>query len=54
MESVRPRFLPAVPWLSSFPELKGNVQFFVKAYRSGDNPLGGVAGYRLAQVRLAR
>ena len=39
---------------SNFPELKGNVQFFVKAYRSGDNPLGGVAGYRLAQVRLAR
>ena len=39
---------------SSFPELKGNVQFFVKAYKSGDNPLAGVAGYRLVQVRLAR
>jgi len=30
-----------------------NVQFFVKAYRSGDPTLGGVAGYRLVQVRLA-
>jgi hypothetical protein len=30
-----------------------NVQFFVKAYRAGDPPLGGVAGYRLVQVRLA-
>ena len=30
-----------------------NVQFFVKAYRSGDPALGGVAGYRLVQVRLA-
>ena len=39
---------------SNFPELVGNVQFFVKAYKSGDNPLGGVAGYRLVQVRLAR
>jgi hypothetical protein len=27
-----------------------NVQFFVKAFRQGDNPLGGVAGYRLVQV----
>jgi hypothetical protein len=26
----------------------------VKAYRAGDNPLAGVAGYRLVQVRLAR
>jgi hypothetical protein len=41
--------------LSSFPLKKqGNVQFFVKAYRSGDPPLGGVAGYRLVQVRTAR
>jgi hypothetical protein len=31
-----------------------NVQYFVKAYRAGDHPLGGVAGYRLVQVRLAR
>jgi hypothetical protein len=30
-----------------------NVQFFVKAYRSGDPSLGGIAGYRLVQVRLA-
>jgi hypothetical protein len=30
-----------------------NVQFFVKVYRSGDPALGGVAGYRLVQVRLA-
>ncbi len=30
-----------------------NVQFFVKAYRSGDPALGGIAGYRLVQVRLA-
>ena len=41
--------------LGSFPLRKqGNVQFFVKAYRSGDPPLGGVAGYRLVQVRTAR
>jgi len=30
-----------------------NVQFFVKAFRQGDPVLGGVAGYRLVQVRLA-
>ncbi len=30
-----------------------NVQFFVKAYRSGDPGLVGIAGYRLVQVRLA-
>ena len=30
-----------------------NVQFFMKAYRSGDPGLGGIAGYRLVQVRLA-
>ena len=41
--------------LASFPLRKqGNVQFFVKAYRSGDPALGGVAGYRLVQVRTAR
>jgi hypothetical protein len=40
---------------SSFPTTRrGAVQFFVKAYRSGDNPLAGVAGYRLVQVRIAR
>ena len=30
-----------------------NVQFYVKVYRSGDPALGGIAGYRLVQVRLA-
>jgi hypothetical protein len=45
------RLLP----LDAFPLRKqGNVQFFVKAYRSGDPGLGGVAGYRLVQVRTAR
>jgi hypothetical protein len=40
--------------LSTFPlRNKGHVQFFVKAYRSGDPALGGVAGYRLVQVRTA-
>ena len=39
-----------------FPAIRNqyNVQFFVKAYRQGDNPLGGVAGYRLVQVGMAR
>ena len=39
----------------NFPQpRKGfHVQFFVKAYRSGDPGLGGIAGYRLVQVRLA-
>jgi hypothetical protein len=38
-----------------FPQPRSgfNVQFFIKAYRAGDPPLGGVAGYRLVQVRLA-
>ena len=41
--------------LGTFPLRKqGNVQFFVKASRSGDPPLAGVAGYRLVQVRTAR
>ena len=39
--------------LASFPAKIGNVQFFVKAYRTGDPPLAGVAGYRLVQVRIA-
>src|ERR687891_1835485 len=30
-----------------------NVQFFIKAFRRGDPALGGIAGYRLVQVRLA-
>ena len=38
-----------------FPIRNGyNVQFFVKAHRQGDNPLGGVGGYRLVQVATAR
>ena len=39
-----------------FPQIRNsyNIQFFVKAYRQGDNPLGGVAGYRLVQVPMAR
>lgn len=36
--------------LSTFPIKRGVVQFFVKAYRTGDPPLAGVAGYRLVQV----
>ena len=39
-----------------FPQPRNgfNVQFFVKAFRRGDPGLGGIAGYRLVQVRLAR
>ncbi len=39
----------------AFPQPRDgfNVQFFVKAYRAGDPTLGGIAGYRLVQVRLA-
>ncbi|MGH3133664.1 MAG: hypothetical protein ACRDNY_07990 [Gaiellaceae bacterium] len=39
-----------------FPQPRNgrNVQFFIKAFRRGDPPLGGLAGYRLVQVRLAR
>jgi hypothetical protein len=45
------RLLP----LRSFPLRRlGHVQFFVKAYRSGDPALAGVAGYRLVQVRTGR
>jgi len=38
-----------------FPQPRSgfNVQFFIKASRPGDPGLGGVAGYRLVQVRLA-
>jgi hypothetical protein len=36
--------------LASFPAKRTAVQFFVKAYRTGDPPLAGVAGYRLVQV----
>jgi hypothetical protein len=38
--------------LAHFPRVNGNVQFFVKAYRASDPPLGGIAGYRLVQVRV--
>jgi hypothetical protein len=38
--------------LAHFPAVNGNVQFFVKAYRAGDPPLAGIAGYRLVQVRV--
>ena len=39
----------------AFPQPRNgfNVQFFVKASRPGDPGLGGIAGYRLVQVRLA-
>ena len=38
-----------------FPQPRSgfNVQFFIKAFRPGDPGLGGIAGYRLVQVRLA-
>jgi len=39
--------------LQHFPAVNGNVQFFVKAYRASDPVLGGIAGYRLVQVRVA-
>ena len=40
---------------ANFPQPRSgfNVQFFVKAFRQGDPPLGGIAGYRLVQVGLA-
>jgi hypothetical protein len=35
----------------NFPIRRGyHVQFFVKAFRTGDPPLAGIAGYRLVQV----
>ena len=38
-----------------FPQPRSgrNVQFFIKASRRGDPALGGIAGYRLVQVRMA-
>jgi len=40
---------------ADFPLRSGySVQFFVKAYRAGDNPLAGVSGTRLVQVKTAR
>ena len=45
--SIQPR--------ADFPLRNGySVQFFVKAYRAGDNPLAGVSGTRLVQVKTAR
>jgi hypothetical protein len=38
--------------LATFPAKRSAVQFFVKAYRTGDPPLAGVAGYRLVQVLI--
>ena len=40
---------------AQFPQPRSgfNVQFFIKASRPGDPGLGGIAGYRLVQVRLA-
>ncbi len=40
---------------NAFPQPRNgfNVQFFIKASRPGDPGLGGIAGYRLVQVRLA-
>jgi hypothetical protein len=40
---------------AQFPKPRNgfNVQFFIKAFRAGDPALGGIAGYRLVQVRLA-
>ena len=40
---------------AQFPQPRNgfNVQFFIKVSRPGDPGLGGIAGYRLVQVRLA-
>jgi hypothetical protein len=40
---------------SQFPQPRSgfNVQFFIKASKPGDPGLGGIAGFRLVQVRLA-
>lgn len=38
MENVRPRWLPALPWLSAFPEL--NVRTYVRSRDPGDPKLG--------------
>lgn len=44
MTNVRPRFLPALPWLSAFPEL--NVRTYVTA-RDPENPRPGVYFFSL-------
>jgi hypothetical protein len=50
-------------WLSytvtpevDFPQIRGgySLQFFVRAYLPGTNPLAGINGYRLVQVPLSR
>ena len=52
MESVRPRFLPAVPWLSSFPELN------LRTYVTHENKPGlwffSLDAHNPVAVRLAR
>lgn len=39
-----------------FPAIRNgyNIQFFVKAYRQGDDPLAGISGSRLVQVAMSR
>lgn len=39
-----------------FPSIRNgySIQFFVKAYRQGDDPLAGVSGTRLVQVAMSR
>ncbi|MDF1811186.1 MAG: DUF2071 domain-containing protein [Verrucomicrobiales bacterium] len=44
MSGIRPRFCPAVPWLSAFPEF--NIRTYVKA-RDPENPKPGVYFFSL-------
>ncbi len=39
-----------------FPSIRNgySIQFFVKAYRQGDDPLAGISGSRLVQVPMSR
>lgn len=41
---------------ATFPAIRNgfNIQYFVKAYRNGDPPLAGAAGYRLVQTPLRK
>ena len=52
MERTRPRFLPAVPWLSSFPEL--NVRTYVTAERKPGIWFFSLDAANPIAVRLAR
>jgi uncharacterized protein YqjF (DUF2071 family) len=52
MENVRPRFLPAVPWLSSFPEL--NVRTYVTAEGKPGIWFFSLDAHNPVAVRLAR